>query len=767
MAEVLLILFLLSFISLFFSEDKAYKWAYGLSVSCLATFAYLSTYIPNILAGERIIQHIRWVPAIHFNLNFFLDGLSLFFVLLISFFGFVIFAYAAVYMKAKAHQNRFFFYLALFMSSMMGLVMADNIFLLYVFWELTSISSYFLISYENDQKPARRAGIQALLVTNLGGLALLASLVLLGQQVGSYELSVIVDHNMAYGAAVYLPAAILLFLGCFTKSAQFPFHFWLPNAMAAPTPVSAYLHSATMVKAGVFLLLRMNPVLGGTAFWEHTLIVIGGITALLGAFRSVMESDMKKILAYITVSTLGMLVLAIGVGTTTAIQAALVYLFAHALYKGALFMLAGNVDKQIKSKDVDDLTGLYGVMPYSGTALILSCLAMAGFPPLLAFIAKEKLYEVGLEHGATSFALWAMVLSSVLYVTVSLRLVHGMFLKNRKSRQAETAKEAPLIMWLAPGILSVLGLAFGVFSFAIAPFFEQTAQAANGIPEKLELKLWHGINWALILSILTWAAGVGIYLLLSGFRKTFGRLLAIKCLDFDLWYDRLLKGLSRFSYGITTFVQNGMLTNYLKVSFCVVIALLTYTYVAKDLYPSSWLFQIELRIDRIYELLPAMMLLAGLVVVITSKSRLTMLAALALIGYGVALFYAMFSAADVSMTQFLVETITLLIFIIVLNRLPKHLSFPIERRQYLAIAIALAFGTIFTFILASMQGYHIDSGMKEFYITKTGPEGKGENVVNVVLVDFRAFDTFGEMIVLCMTALGVMTLIKLKSSKEV
>lgn len=758
MALALLILCALSFVSLSFSQKEGYKWAYVLSLASIGVFGYFCTYIPAVLEGEVIIQHIDWIPQIHFNLHFYLDALSLFFALLVSFFGACIFAYAAVYMKQKVQQNRFFFYLGLFMTAMMGVVLADNIFLLYLFWELTSISSYFLISYENEQKTARRAGMQALLVTNLGGLALLASLVLLGQQIGSYELSVILGHTLGSGA-YYLPILILFCIACFTKSAQFPFHFWLPNAMAAPTPVSAFLHSATMVKAGVFLLLRFHSVLGGTVYWENILIGIGGITALLGAFRSLGQQDMKKLLAYITISTLGILVVAIGVGDGVAIQAALLYLLAHALYKGALFMLAGNVDKQMKSKNVDELTGLFQVMPYSGLALIFACLAMAGFPPVLAFIAKEKLYEMGLEHGMASFALISIFLSSVVYVAISLKLVHGMFLKDRKERRHEARREAPFLMWFSPFVLSVIGIVFGVFASVFAPFLERVGHAVIGKPYPLDMAMWHGFNGPFLLSVITWGAGVALYLWWKGF------IITLLWLDFDRWYDKSLTGLQSLARYITVFIQNGRITVYLKVTFVLVTALLVFVYVDYDLFPSEWLFKAELRIVRMYEFLPVMMILAGVVTVMFDKSRLTMLAALSLVGYGIALFYAMFSAPDVSMTQFLVETITLLIFTIVLHRLPKHLSFPKEHKRITSLCIAVAFGITITFILASLQGYEPHSAMKQFYITKTGPEGKGENVVNVMLVDFRAFDTFGEMVVLCMTALGVMTLIKMKSSK--
>ncbi|WP_028296600.1 hydrogen gas-evolving membrane-bound hydrogenase subunit E [Olivibacter sitiensis] len=763
MALALLILFLLSFVSLAFSEKKAYRWAFVMAGICICVFVYFCRFIPVVSTGETWVQHISWVPQIHFNLNFYLDALSLFFVLLISFFGICIFAYAGVYMRAQQHQNRFFFYLGLFMSSMIGLVMADNVFLLYVFWELTSISSYFLISYDSEKKAARRAGMQALLLTNLGGLALLAALVLLGQQIGSYELSVMLDHKFQSGN-YYLPILLLLCLACFTKSAQFPFHFWLPNAMAAPTPVSAFLHSATMVKAGVFLLLRFHPVLGGTVYWEGLLISMGGITALLGAMQSLTQNDMKKLLAYITVSTLGILVMAIGVGSVTAIQAALLYLLAHALYKGALFMLAGNVDKQIKSKNVDELTGLFQVMPYSGVALILACAAMAGFPPLLAFLAKEKLYEMGVSHGLGSFALWAVFLSSAVYVTISLKLVYGMFLSQRKQRLGEKGKEVSFLMWAAPLVLSVLGIGFGIFAYLIAPFMEQVCNVVIGRPYPLDTAMWHGFNLPFVLSLATWGLGALLYVGLRQIRKIFGSSL-VTWWDFDGWYDKSLLTLQYAARKLTVFVQGGKLTVYLKTTFFLVTALLVFIYIDYDLYPSQWLFRTELKVDRIYEFLPLMMIVVGVVTVMFEKSRLTMLAALSLVGYGIALFYAMFSAPDVSMTQFLVETITLLIFVIVLHRLPKHISFPREHKRIVSVLIALAFGTITTLILASMQGYEMHGDMKEFYITKAGPEGKGENVVNVMLVDFRAFDTFGEMVVLCMTALGVMTLIKLKSNK--
>lgn len=766
MAFILLLTLLLSFFTLLFYRFHPKLVGYFSALASFAVFIYFARYIKLLSAGGHIVEELVWVQTLGIHLRFYLDGLSLFFVLLISFFGSLILGYSTVYMLGKKQANRFFFYLILFMSSMLAVVLSDNIFLLYISWELTSISSYLLISFDHSKRSARDAALQALLVTNLGGLALFAGLLLIGNVAESYNLSTIIALSPSTFGNYSNAILVLMLIGCFTKSAQFPFHFWLPNAMSAPTPVSAFLHSATMVKAGVFLLMRFNPLMAGVEGWHMSLLIVGGITMILGAFRSLLEDDLKKILAYITVSTLGLLVAVIGVGTKQAIEAALLYLLVHAFYKGALFLLVGNIDKKMRTRNINELSGLFTAMPFTGVATILACLAMAGLPPFLGFIAKEKLYDALIHHAFVDKVLFVLVfISSSIYFMLAIRLSYGVFF--RKSLSKKTYAECPFFMWAPPAILALLGLVFGVGGSYLAPFLTQSYLSITGdlITADLDLSLWHGMNSAFVLGVLTWITGFLLYrytISLLDPLKKYSRLFP----NANKVYLATLASLGVLSYRITLFFQNGYLTRYLKVIFAVLIVLLTWVYIKGNLFEAAIRFGEQTSSTGIYEWFPLLLILVGCVIVLKSASRLRMLVSLSLIGYGIAFFYAIFSAPDVSMTQFLVETITLVVFTIILHRLPKNVVFPLERRTFLIATISIVFGIIMTLVLIAVQSYDLDPTLKNFYLEQSAPLAHGENVVNVMLVDFRAFDTFGEIVVLCMTAIGVVALINLKPKNE-
>ncbi|MEH6306520.1 hydrogen gas-evolving membrane-bound hydrogenase subunit E [Olivibacter sp. CPCC 100613] len=762
MILILSILVVLSFIFLFFYKCQPGILG-GLGVLLVfGIFAYFCTYIQAIIRGDNVAEMVSWVPELRVNIRFYLDGLSLFFALLISLFGFFILLYSIGYMRGKLMANRYFFYLILFLTSMTGLVLSDHLILLYVFWEMTSISSYFLITYNSHKKKARNAALQALLVTNLGGLALFAGLLLLGHQYDSFYLSTIVSK--APGLTGMNAVILLILIGCFTKSAQFPFHFWLPNAMEAPSPVSAYLHSATMVKAGVFLLLRLNPIFSTDLLWQSVLLLIGSITMLLGAINAIKAFDLKSILASITISTLGVLVALIGIGTERALQGAILYLTVHALYKAVLFLVAGNVDKQVGTRDVRKLSGLYRHMPLTGLATLLAGLALAGLPPVLGFVVKEQLY------GALLGDFWYMrafltvfVLTNAIYFMLAIKLSYGLFFG--KSVLPQGIKEVSVIMWVPPVLLAVIGLGLGLIGVYLEAFFTAVSKVTmngSGV-EEIDLSFWHGVNIAFILSILTWLAGLIFYIAGGRFKQKARK---VRSFSFDRMYQVILFRLQSFALLVTRFFQHGFLTRYLKVIFILLIILLSSMYIEGQLF-SEIHFDIKRgTFSEVYGFFPLLLIFTGTVFILRTSSRLRILVCLSLVGYGIALFYAVFSAPDVSMTQFLVETITLVIFTIVLNRLPKSATFPLEPRKILITGVSIAFGIIMTFILISVQQYPLNPALKDFYIQNSIPRGHGENVVNVMLVDFRAFDTFGEMVVLSMTALGVVALINLKSKER-
>lgn len=759
--------YLLAVIAFFFFNKSPKLIGYGSAVVVLGIFMYFLNYLPSVSEGESYHFFYAWVPSASVNVSFYLDSLSLFFTLLITFFGAIILCYSTVYMQGKHQVNRFFGYLLVFMASMVGLVLAENVILLYIFWELTSLSSYLLISYENHTKKAREAALQALLVTNVGGLALLAGLILLAQTAGSYEVTAILQASVTEHI-YYAPMLLLILLGSFTKSAQFPFHFWLPNAMTAPTPVSAYLHSATMVKAGIYLLFRLHPVLGDHPLWIYTLMGVGGVTMCLGAVLSFVQTDIKKMLAYITVSALGMLVAMIGIHSEAALQAAVVYLLVHAFYKGALFMIAGNIDHETGTRDIRKLSGLFRAMPFTGTAAILSCLAMAGIPPFLGFIGKEQLYESALHAEHLPYIILAAIMfSSMIYVAAGIWLAYGMFFGKSNTHLTKKPHEAHLPMWAGPLLLSILGLVAGFFAGPVGHILlEQAASITIGSEAKLELALWHGFNLIVVLSIITVVAGFLIYYFRDAIITALAFLRNTYPLTPENLYHTGISNLSPLAAVITGKIQSGNIIRYLFHIFFFLIVLLAYVYFKNSLLPQKWQFNDEIILERTYEFIPAIMSAIGIVAIFRARSRLTMLVSLSMIGFGIALIYLLFNAPDVSMTQFLVETLTLVIFMLILHRLPTHTLMTNEKRRVIHIVIALLFGTMITLILFSIQGIDMVSHFKEYYVSNSLSKGKGGNVVNVILVDFRAFDTLGEISVLCVTALGIVALNKLNLQKR-
>ena len=455
-----------------------------LAVLPLGLLTYFAGFAGAIAAGEVFSISYGWAPSLGIKFSFFLDGLSLLFAILISGVGALVLVYTGGYLAGHPQLGRFYAYILMFMGSMLGLVLADDLITLFVFWELTSISSYFLIGFDHNRESARAAALQALLVTGGGGLALLAGFLLLGAVSGTMEISGL----MGSGAVVrshplYSSILLLVLAGAFTKSAQVPFHFWLPGAMEAPTPVSAYLHSATMVKAGVYLLARLSPVLGGTEFWMYTLTTTGATTMVLGAFLAIRQTDLKLILAYLTVSALGILVLFLGVGTSEAIIAAVVFLLGHALYKGALFLVAGIIDHETGTRDVTQLSGLRSAMPLTATIAALAALSLAAVFPSFGFIGKELLLEVSFtaKQGTAIFTT-ALVLASIVFVGAAGIIAIQPFFGKRMA-MPKYPNEGPLSLWLGPMLLASLGILFGVLpSLVENSLIRPAAQAVVGDP---------------------------------------------------------------------------------------------------------------------------------------------------------------------------------------------------------------------------------------------------------------------------------------------
>jgi len=717
-----------------------------------------ATLLPTIAAGEAIRVGFAWVPSLGINFSLLIDGLSLTFALLISGIGVLIVLYSNTYLAGHPQLGRFQLFLLLFMLSMLGLVLADNLITLFVFWELTTLTSYLLIGFDHASAKARRSALQALLLTGAGGLALLAGLIMLGLAAGTFELSEILANGDAVRAhANYLPILILVLAGAFTKSAQFPFHFWLPNAMAAPTPVSAYLHSATMVKAGIYLLARMHPALGGTEVWVWTLTIFGAVTAVLASIMALRQTDLKLALAYTTVMALGTLTMFLGGTATVAIAAAMTFLIVHSFYKAALFLVVGIIDHGTGTREADQLRGLARAMPITAIAAAVAALSMAGFPPFLGFIAKELKYEGALAVASEpALVATAAVLANAMMVAaagiVALRPFFGKPLPTPK-----TPHEASFAMWIGPVLLAALGLLFGLVPSLIAGALVQPAvSAVTGQQEDVYLALWHGINLPLMLSLLTFALGIGLYIVHRQVRARLARVEAALPISADEAWDRLIDGLKWLAAIQTRVLQSGILRNYLFIVFSTLAVLVGATLVIAGGVRIPQAFPSLLVKDWAVVALIA----AGGIMTVFARSRLAAVCALGVVGIGVALVFVMFGAPDVAITQLLVETLVVVLVAVVMLRLPfLEPDRKTVRRRFDAV-LAVIVGVVTTLTLIAVVQGPIDRTIPDFFEAASVPEAHGRNIVNVVLVDFRALDTFGEIAVVAIAALGAYALIR-------
>lgn len=728
-----------------------------------AVTVWFAGFLPSVGAGDVVLQSLPWIPSLGVELAFRLDGLSLLFALLITGIGTFIVIYSGGYLHGHAHQGRFYLFIIAFMGAMLGLVLADDVVTLFVFWELTSITSFLLIGFNHEDASSRRSAVQALLVTAFGGLALLAGLVLLGLSAGSFTLSGIEASGVDIRAhALYLPILVLILLGAFTKSAQVPFHFWLPNAMDAPTPVSAYLHSATMVKAGVYLLARMNPTLGATEVWTITLAAFGTVTALWGGLMALRSTDLKKVLAYTTLMALGTLTMLVGLGTEYAVKAYAVFLLAHSLYKGALFMGAGAVDHGTGTRDVRELSGLWARMKITGLFIALASLSMAGLPPFFGFIGKEFMYEGMLQAG--TLGLWVVAGMVVANATMlgAAGLVFWKPFTGTPSPAAEHAHEGGPALWLGPAVLASLGLALGLGAIPHDGLGEgllgAVATSLKGEAAKVDLYLWHGLTPALGISVVTIALGLGLFLALGGVTRFLDGLARVSRVNVDAAWDHILAGVDALARLLTRRLQTGRLTWYMLVLFLTLAAAPGLTLWLKDGF--AWPAK-PMGVEVEAWFLGGMMIV-GTLGTLVAKSRLGAITSLSVVGLSVALFFLTYSAPDVGITQLMVETLTVIIIVLVLARLPLFTAKdePPTARKVLNGIVAIAAGAVTTAILLSVHATPLSPHLSDYFAAASYVEAFGRNVVNVIIVDFRGFDTLGEITVVAMAGLGVFALLK-------
>ncbi|WP_333899805.1 putative monovalent cation/H+ antiporter subunit A [Agrobacterium pusense] len=736
--------------------------AWILAIAPALSFVHFALMLPQVAAGGVVTGGYAWVPSFNLSFSWFIDGLSLTFALLITGIGLLIVLYAGGYMKGHPQQGRFLSFLLLFMGAMLGVVVSDSLLMLFVYWELTSITSFLLIGFDHERAASRRAALQALVVTGGGGLLLLAGLIFIWDMSGMTQLSMLVrSGDILRDSPFYLAALLLVLGGAFTKSAQFPFHFWLPNAMEAPTPVSAYLHSATMVKAGVYLLMRLNPVLGDTAAWQILLPFFGGLTMLTGALLAIRQTDLKLMLAYTTVSSLGLLVMLTGFGSDHAIEAAVLYLVAHSLFKGALFMVAGIIDHETGTRDVTKLGGLRRAMPVTFAAALAAAISMAGLPPFFGFLAKEEIYYA-LAHGNPRAVLFTgiAILGNGLMFAVAFAVALKPFL-GKPVKTPKQAHEGPLLLWLGPALLALKGLTIALFS-GIAHFYISTpmASAIAGEARPVEISLIPHIGVPLGLSLLTIALGIVLYTQLSAVRGLIDRTFRALGAGPDRGFDVFIEMLVKMSFHITRLIQPGRLEFYVTATFAVIAAVLLVPLFLYGELPSmpSWP-----RDAPIHELTFIAIAVAGLIAVLTASSRLTAIIALGIQGFAVAVIFLLFGAPDLSFTQFMVETLSVVILTLVMTRL--RLS-PSDHRglgqKLLDSSIAIACGTGFALYLMRATQVSFDNRLTDFYNSYSKVIAHGANVVNVIIVDFRGTDTLGEIAVVMITGLAILALIRIR-----
>ena len=749
---------------------RAYQ-AWGVSTAMAGLFGYWLTRYP----AQPIFYQWSWVPTLGVDLSFYLDGLSWLFLLLVTGIGALVCLYAGGYLHDDPKLGRFYAYLLLFIGAMQGLVLSSNLLLLFLFWELTSISSFLLIGWKHKKESSRHAARTALAVTGTGGLILLAGLLLLGQITGTWEVRELLGQSAETIAQhpLYPLTLLLIALAAFTKSAQVPFHFWLPGAMEAPTPVSAYLHSATMVKAGIFLLARLTPVLGHSDLWLYLLTTVGAVTLLVGAWLSWQNDDLKLILAYTTIAALGALTLLIGLSYQLPIarKAFFLFLLAHALYKGALFMLAGAVDHATGTREIGLLGGLRHKMPLTFFSTLLACASMIGLPLLVGFVSKELFYEAitHLDRPLWLALLLAGVLGNAMMATsAALLMIRPFFGRTLRAPHPDHVHEAPLTMSSGPLVLTTLSLLFGCAPFLLDQFGRLFVASLGGEQDKVYFAIWHGFHLItegrpspLLLTFITLALAALLYVVRDRLKPL------VLPLRGDNWgahtlYNSSLDAVLRGGERLTVWFSSFSLKTVLAIIFSVASATLLFTLFSRT---SGWLIPLPPAIPQPHELILSLLAIFGAIWATQAKTRYHAIMALGLVGFIITMFFALYSAPDLAMTQFAIELLSVILIALILWRLPDFT--PSSRFQRLATSVVSLFvGVTMTFTVWAVLSVPLQSQLTDFFMENSYVIANGRNVVNVILVDFRGFDTYGEVTVLAIAALGVYALSRLYGKKQ-
>lgn len=721
---------------------------------------YLLSVLPAIAAGQVYTAQYLWAPDLGLHLTLRLDGLGILFGLIVAGIGTGVALYTGYYFEGEKRLGFFYGQIFLFMASMLGLVWADNLLAVFVFWEGTSITSYLLIGFKDTDKEAQGGSRRAFLVTGIGGLAMLFGFVILGSTAGTYSISQILSTPGLTDAPLMPWAMALIFLGAFTKSAQFPFHFWLPGAMAAPTPASAYLHSATMVKAGIYLLARLHPALADHPFWFWSLLLVGGATMLIGAVTAMGQFDIKALLAYATVSQLGFLVMLLAFSNSNAYKAVVVGILAHALYKGPLFLVAGIIDHATGTRDLRRLSRLYRELPLVTGVAVLAGVSMAGFPPTFGFLAKETLlvtFEYWAEEAPLVGFAWLTVaaIGGAFFVAYTLTLLWEGFgsAKSYDADEVAHVHHAPSFNFvLAPLALTLLGT---IIPFVLGPIehfiFAAPATSIAGYEVEVHLALWHGFNLVFMTSLAAIATGIVIFLLRSPLRA--GLAAWPKVFNGVKLFDTVIYASYDLARWTTRQVQGGTLAQ--QVSIVLGVAVIAVGYAMTSVrwpadFPITWS-----NTPRIPEFLLAILAAVAAIITVRARTRLSAIISIGVVGVAVTLFFVFHSAPDLAFTQLLIDILTVVLLILVFYRIPPRPLPPISlSAQARNIVISLAMGLLGFSLVLLGGGEPFFPRISDYFSLNSVALGHGANVVNVILVDFRGFDTLGEISVLGIAAVG-------------
>ena len=705
----------------------------------------------------------EWIPSLGVDLGLRVDGLSMQFLLLITGIGALVFLYAAAYAASSARRLRLFALLSLFMAAMIGCVTADNLVALFVFWELTSLTSFLLVGFKHEYESSRAAARQALMVTGGGGLVLLAGIVLIGEAAGTYSVQSLIRASPDLLAHPSIPLALAcVFVGAFTKSAQWPFHFWLPNAMAAPTPVSAYLHSATMVKLGVYLLARLKPAFGEHWLWEPALVSVGSVTAAWAMLLALRERDLKRILAWSTVSALGTLVVLVGLPGAPAAAATSAFLIAHALYKAPLFFVAGNVDHCTGTRSIDDLAGMARAMPWTATAAAMGGISMAGVPLSFGYVAKQLITIAKSEGEVVVWAGYATLLASAVSVAVAAVAAIRVFWHPGGAPLPGEVREASLPMVAAPLLASGLGIVLGLAPALTDTLVSASSQAMGSIVDPLALRSGVDAGSGGVATAAVFAVGAAVFFAWDRLHRLFERLSWLDGFGPLAAYESASKRLPALAAWVTQYLQSGSLTAYLSMSMgFAMLALVASSAAAWPIPLPSW------SMPSWPALGAALAIVTAAISVTVVRDPFVMLLASGLGGLGSALLFLFLGAPDLALTQIAVEVAFVVVVAAVILRV-RRLDLPpvVPSRRLPRAVLALAAGGIVAGLTLSAATPPLDPALPRYFIDKSVPEAHGRNVVNVIIVDFRAADTLGEITVVTMSFLAVLPLLRLLKARR-